>query len=275
MELTPAHRVGTYAWAQGVVYALDLAMTTRTGTTRKTPTRHLRDTIVAIAGEAVPFGDGDVKTGAPGMYRTVGSTCPLDCAHHPANDNTCYASSGNVGIHQRRAVPSILAAAVTAAACMVWAQRTDRVARLHVSGDIGKYNADPMAGAWLDYEYVALLATLALAVREKYDADVVAWSYTAFTGPGADMCVSDLANAGIVMRRSGHAGENGAITAPFAAVKALRKEFDVTLAKCPAQLRDVSCAECKLCWARPDVCIVFDPHGTGASKAKRLFDERH
>ena len=274
----PGHRPRTRAWAERVVMRLDEAMhTVRGRRVRKAPKPHLRQAIKDMGYEPVPFGDGDAKTGAPGMYRAVGSTCPLDCGHHPANDNTCYANSGNVGIHQRTARgASIESAAVTAAACMVWALHTGRVARLHVSGDLGVDDGDPLTGAEFDHGYADLLATLARAVRDWFDTDgTVAWTYTAFTGGAADAWCAELEDSGISVRKSGRVGKNGAITAPFEALPALRKASGVRIAKCPAQLRDVSCIDCALCWTRPDVCIAFDPHGTGGSKARRLFNERN
>lgn len=268
-------------WALRVVSELDRAMHTIRGRrVRKRPATHLRAAIKAMGYVPVPFGDGDAKTGAPGMYRGVGVTCPDDCSHHPANDDTCYAGMGRVGIHQGNAWgASVEATVVTAGATMVWAYLTGRVSRLEVSGDFGVDDGDPLTGSAFDHEYARLLMAMALAVRKFYGlpaTHVLAWTYTGFSPSDYDvgLALTGLACAGIQVRLSGHLGENGAITAPFDAVPSLRKETDTPIAKCPAQLRDVSCIECKLCWERPDLVIAFDPHGAKASKAVRAFEER-
>ena len=50
-------------------------------------------------------------------------------------DGTCYATQGNVALHQRRATGASWAAARTALGAIAWAAATGLLARLHVSGD--------------------------------------------------------------------------------------------------------------------------------------------
>lgn len=224
---------------------------------------NLRRVAVAL-GHPVPFGDGDEKTGAPGTYRPVGGSCPPAC---PYLGNGCYAQGGNVALHQRRATSEAHDAALSAGAAMVWAVLTGRIARLHVSGDLGQT---------IDGEYCAMLAALADAVNVRAgrpEGTTVAWTYTHHEdGPWLRW----LRSCGVAIRLSDSAGEWGAVVMPFADVtrrkvtgRDARGRFVERhrIAKCPAQLRETTCAECRLCWTRPDVAIAFDPHGGTARKA--------
>ena len=203
----------------------------------------------------VPVGDSDVKTQSPGTYRPVGLTCPPSC---PFLGNGCYAQGGNVGIHEKRADASVEAAINGAAIAMVWAALTWRVARLHVSGDVCGTDGE------VDYMYVLKLAALSGVVRREFglgtDA-VTAWSYTHAKDTE---WAQPLRDSGVAMRQSDAAAEWGAIVADFDSLP----DTDVRLARCPAQLTGTNCNDCRLCWERPDLCIVFKPHGSGANKAR-------
>ena len=210
-------------------------------------------------GTSVPVGDGDGKTASPGTYRPVGGTCPSTC---PFLGNGCYAEGGNVAMHQRRAAAERNAALIGAAVAFVWARVTERVARLHVSGDVGQ--------TW-DREYLRGLRDLAIEVNTQSGAlrgTPVAWSYTHHKMDRARLAaLRTLASVGVHVRRSDHLGHNGVVVMPFAEVPAVRRETGVRLAKCPAQLRSTNCADCTLCWTRPDLTVVFDPHGQANKKA--------
>jgi hypothetical protein len=237
-------------WARRLVSRLiDAAVSKRTGRCLANP-KPAMDKVLAEYGGRVRMGDGDAKTAAPGTYRGVGNTCGLDCEHHPGNAGSCYADSGNVGLHSEDAKGRSATEAVNAfAAAVVWALLTERKARIHVSGDFGVDDGDAMTGSKVDWDYVGAIADVASAARYLLlpEGDsVVAWTYTAFTGEDGARIVSILADAGVSCRLSGFAGPNGAITAPFAVVPGLRKEFDTRIAKCPAQLTHTTCAECTL-----------------------------
>ncbi len=229
--------------------------------------RTLGDRMRKIArtyGPTNPVGDGDAKTGAPGTYRPVGDTCPLPCTHHPENDGTCYALFHNVNRHQRRAIVDVEAALRSASVAIVWAVATDRVARLQVSGDMGRTLTEARP-------YIRGLIAIGEQVRAHYGPDTdCAWSYTALPDIVATRIymrqLSDV--AGIHIRLSGHNGHNGAIVYPHATIDKL---------PCPANYRDMrsrpftcpaqrtknatDCQKCKACWTRPHRVIVFDPHG--------------
>lgn len=218
--------------------------------------RHLREA-AERHGPCVPVGDGDSKTGAPGTYRPVGATCPATCPFLGAG---CYAQSGNVVLHQRRALESADAAIRGAAVAMIWARLTGRVARLHVSGDFGRGAPHPY--------YIDRLTGLALHVRILLPGTNpwVAWTYTHHArGTFTTGQLGGMTVAGISVRFSDDAGPMGAVVHPHGNMAELRAANPgARFMKCPAQLRDnVNCATCKLCWTRPTHTVVFDPHGAG------------
>jgi hypothetical protein len=144
---------------------------------------------------------------------------------------------------------------------MAWAALTGRPCRLHVSGDLGR--------TWGEARpYVAGLIAVVGAVRARF-GPVEVWTYTHLPRtPEGEALVGQLRAAGIAVRWSDTMGHNGAIVMPFERVPAFRRkvrgEFaGPVIAKCPAQLRSTTCAECRLCWTRPDLTIAFDPHGSG------------
>lgn len=214
---------------------------------------HVMRRVLRRAGvEPTPFGEGDRKTAAPGTYRPVGKTCPPAC---PYLGHGCYAQTHHVGRHQARATDERVAAVGAAAAAMVWAAVTGRVARLHVSGDFGSPEVDT--------EYVAAVALVARTVRKLRGGDgPVAWAYTHHPlGPWATV----LGEAGVSLRQSDYLGVAGAVVvADRASAQALRSPT-TKVAVCPAQLRDVTCQDCRLCWTRHDVTIAFIAHGSGRS----------
>lgn len=242
-----------------LVRALFTAAESRRGGWLKRPGPALKAAASAY-GTSVPVGDGDGKTASPGTYRPVGGTCPSTC---PFLGNGCYAQGGNVALHQRRARAEREAALLGAAVAFVWARVTGRVSRLHVSGDVGQ--------TW-DEQYLAGLRDLAIEVNTQSGAmrgTPVAWTYTHHDVSARDRLAAlrGLASVGIHVRRSDHLGHNGVVVMPFSEVPTVRRETGVRLAKCPAQLRDTNCADCTLCWTRPDLTVVFDPHGQANKRA--------
>jgi hypothetical protein len=207
----------------------------------------------------VPFGDGDHKTGSPGSYREVGATCPPTCRYL---GNGCYAEGGNVALHQRGTGDDVQAALHGAAAVLVWAGLTGRTARLHVAGDLGMQ---------VDPHYVDGLCAIGREVRRLTGNAVVAWTYTHHAdGPYR----AALADAGIVVRLSDRVGASGAVVVESRDhARRLRATTGAPVAVCPAQLRDVNCAACRLCWTRLDVTIAFLSHGVAKAKVNRVIRE--
>lgn len=225
-----------------------------------------------ILGEINPVGDGDAKTASPSTYRPVGSTCPIDpsselgtCPYWGAG---CYAQGGNVNLHQRASSEDVDPSLASAIVGMIWALRSDRLCRLHVSGDF-------LLDGKVDRAYITGLARVAdtineLAGREKGTA--LAWSYTHLAPKVAKGYVSYLASHGIIVRISDHAAAGGAVVHRFDTLQDLKSvNPEIKFMKCPAQLgnHDRTCAECRACWERPERTIVFDPHGPAHRKAER------
>lgn len=142
---------------------------------------------------------------------------------------------------------------------MVAAYCMGTVARLHVSGDFTRNDA-------LDLDYLGALEQLGRhlqAAWQSWEAPL-AWTYTHHTREQLGEWHERLALAGIRIRFSDQLGHDGVIVAPFDLVEQLRERHPgLTLAKCPAQLsKDTyNCIDCKLCWEKPEVVIVFQPHG--------------
>lgn len=202
-----------------------------------------------------PVGGGNRKTGTPATYRPVGATCPSSC---PYLGNGCYAQQGFVYHHQGNASPDWLPSATSALVAMVLAARLETVARLHVSGDLTRDDQ-------VDRAYVAALEQLGRYLRAQLElTGPLAWTYTHLTPAQLGPWHERLKAAGIVVRFSDQLGHDGVIVAPFSEVPELRlRHPGQRLAKCLAQLTDdrIPCASCKLCWERPDLTIVFRPHG--------------
>lgn len=213
-------------------------------------------------GPVNPVGDGDSKTATPSTYRPVGATCPQTCAYLW---NGCYAQGGNVNLHQVRASDETDAAVRAAAIGMVWAVRTGKLCRLHVSGDF-------ITQGRIDHLYIARLGMLADIVNDvakRPRGTQIAWSYTHIDQPTFAPYQRQLATHGVWVRYSDYLGPNGAIVHDFDTLPALKADKGVKYIKCPAQMpQSLTCAECKLCWTKGAHTIVFEPHGVMEKKAR-------
>lgn len=231
------------------------------------PISKLRETAWAF-GPVDPFGDGDSKTAAPGTYRKVGAgedgSCHADCE---LMNSGCYAQGGNVNLHQVRAGSSAGPSLRAAAAAMVWAHRTNRLARLHVSGDF-------LERGRIDRHYVAGLCAIADRIRARIGnpGAVVAWTYTHIPRNRFDRYRLRLMDHGIVVRYSGqwrNDGRPAAIVVPRAHVSAWRSANPgVRAARCPAQIQEsTTCDSCRICSDRPSMVVLFDVEGAQRRKA--------
>lgn len=230
-----------------------------------TPIADLRK-VAREDGAVEPFGRGNRKTRSPGTYRPVGATCPQTCPHLGAG---CYAQHGKVAMSARRASGATGPALRAAAAAMVWAARTGRAARLHVSGDFVERGR-------VAHRYIEGLIRIGwwLRVRTGVAArKVTAWSYTHLPPERFEEHRRALASVGIMVRYSDAPPSAGpvAIVHPFADREGLRARVgDARVIRCPAQLAEtVSCADCRACWTHMERVIVFDPHGPGAEQVRR------
>lgn len=205
-----------------------------------------RARVRAVAGDVGPVGDENGKTGSTGTYRPVGPTCPTSCQFL---GNGCYAQRGRTALAAGRGSATVDPSVAAAVVALSVAARTGGAARLHVSGDFG-------SGGAVDHGYVHAVAEAAELIRARAGrTDAIGWSYTHF---GAGPWVELLRDAGVMVRASdrmtGPAG--GAIV-----VGSKAEGRAQGAAVCPAQLRaGYTCAECRLCWTRPDVTIAFIRH---------------
>lgn len=221
-------------------------------------------------GPCNPVGDGDAKTATPSTYRPVGPTCPDGSSEHvgkcPYLGNGCYAQGGNVARHQRRATDEVDASVRATAIGMVWARRTDKLCRLHVSGDFVLHGS-------VDHRYIVQIGMLADIVNDvsgKPRGTPVAWSYTHIPQRTFEAYRAFLERKGVIVRYSDHTGANGAIVCEFGALPQLKADKGVKYVKCPAQLpQKKTCADCTLCWTLPSHTVVFEPHGAAKRKAGR------
>lgn len=244
---------GTVSWADEALRFVGAAQRGRSRSLEQV-TKRVR---LGYETERIPMGSGNGKTGAPGTYRPVGATCPDSCPQ--LESGACYALTGPVGLQQSRASEDPVKAVRSALAAIVAARVSGvGVARLHVSGDFGREAAD------VEVYVRELLRGLNALRRVTGWTGVLAWSYT--HSPHMGRWMGLLRSAGVAVRVSDKLGWNGAVVVPFDRIGEARAMTRLPVAKCPAQLRDVTCTECALCWTRPDVVIAFDPHGVGKSK---------
>lgn len=209
--------------------------------------------------EPNPVGAGNKKTGLPGTYRPVGASCPSSCALLGAG---CYAQKGNVALAQKRAEVELTRDLSSAALGMAVAKHTQAgPCRLHVSGDL-------LRDGSADREYMAGLADIAKQIDNP--SGTSAYGYThAGEDTISEAELWHLASVGIRIRRSldkaEDMDENTAIVAErnfanFGEIKGIAKRKGLKVAKCREQLDGTSCAECKLCWEKPEVVITFAKH---------------
>jgi hypothetical protein len=179
-------------------------------------------------------------------YREVGATCPLRCGFHPDHPDAkvhgrrCYATNGNVGLHQRRATPS----PEDGDTIYRWVQSLPPGSgvRLHVSGDVYK-------GGEFDADYFARLC-------EAFEArpDVRGWMYT--HAPLAEFVdMQNAAPSNLAVNWScdslddvARAKSRGVVatTVVLTLDEARTRIKGVTV--CPEQTSGIPCAVCKLCW---------------------------
>ena len=210
-----------------------------------------------------PLGDGNSKLGLLGNYRPVGPTCPASCPYLGAG---CYAQSGLVHMAQRRASAGLEESLSSAAIVMGLAARYRQVARLHVSGDVYGPSGS------VDLAYVEGLCALGDGIRRRLGRDaVLAYGYTHAPRSEFEIWRLALAGRGVRLRYSSDAGERGAVVEDFSRLGALREAHGgARFAKCPAQLDEITqCADCRICWERPELTVVFEPHGPERARLER------
>lgn len=234
----------------------------------------------ASIGGMNPVGTGNSKTNAAGHYGLTGETCPIGCGQHPNHydgKGPCYSVAGQTYLATIRASSDRIRNVRSFMAACIYAAQCDEMARFGTSGDIGLPGPDGHATS-VDHVLVSMLATVANAVRLLANRKgPIAWGYTHFSDDV--VTIATLRDAGLVLRRSGRKGRNGALVLPMsfgpmdaplapvvkAAVRKVRDENNgVHVILCPAQRAEsVRCQpECGVCWEQPEVTVLFGADGT-------------
>ena len=211
-----------------------------------------------------PVGDGNAKTDAAGTYGKIEGTCAKSCPYRSDRNGGegegCYAEEHHTNKAQQRAPLDVLNRSAAWLIALHYGKRNGKPARLHVSGDI--MMPDGVTVDWLYVETVAWLSAQYGAVGQ--------WGYThahVDNEAGGNEAQARFAAAGLIVRRSDSFAPGGAVVAKFERFAELRAEHGRHLFKCPAQLSEsMTCAKCTLCWTRPELTVVFDPHGARAAR---------
>lgn len=216
-----------------------------------------------------PMGTGASKLGIGATYRPVGSTCPASC---PLKGAGCYAQQGHVGLAQKRASSDLMRSLASAACMMVLSARYKQVCRLHVSGDFADSQSLP------DVAYIQGVAYIARHIKAHVTGapKILAYTYTHITRELFDPYSHLLLEAGVVVRQSDDVAPGGVVVEQFDKVEQLRvKHPESTFVKCRAQLDELTqCVDCKLCWEKPELVVVFKPHGSQARRVQTYLQAK-
>ena len=219
-------------------------------------------------GACNPVGIGNSKTQTVNIYSPVGKTCPSSCPYMEQKGLTtrgelakvplCLALAGKVNLQQRRATEDPEDRARTAAVGFICAYMTGTPARLEVSGDAGQTWEDARRYHELLTWTLQHLQTLPDCPRH------LGWRYTHLPRTREGLrTVAALHSLGLATRWSDFAGPGGAVVGDFK-TETLQKlrALGARPVKCIEQMdKRTSCAECRLCWERPELTILFKPSG--------------
>lgn len=219
-----------------------------------------------------PVGTDNIKIGGPATYRPIqgaDSTCPSSCPMWKDGKSVCYGASGRPGHAEMRASADVRASLNSVAVALALAGKLHQVARLHVTGDFCRHDN-------LDLDYIQGVIQLADRARQVYRVRWVAFTYEHLSPERRlefEPWRTRLREAGVVVRRSDHVGSLGALVLDHGKVDQFRKDEQVQVFKCPAQIvsgHAMTCQQCTLCWTSTQA-VAFHPHGTYAKKVRDLY----
>jgi hypothetical protein len=209
-------------------------------------------------------------------YASIDSTCPDTCA---LKSSGCYAQTSFVGItnarlNQEAKTLTNLQVARAEARAIREAYKFNIVKetylRIHVSGDTRTRNGVRSINS-------AVKTLLDKGLKKAYsythswrNVPRKLWSNVSILASVDD--VSQVAQA----RENGYAP--ALVVSEFASDKAFKMEgSDVTFIPCPAQTREVTCGQCKLCMKADFLYennkgIAFAAHGVGNGKIKKRLN---
>ena len=93
--------------------------------------------------------------------------------------------------------------------------------------------------------------------------EYLGWRYTHLPRTREGLkTVAVLHSLGLATRWSDYAGENGAVVGDFT-TETLQKlrALGARPVKCPEQVTGINCRDCKICWNRPELTVLFKPSG--------------
>jgi len=210
---------------------------------------------------------GDVSA----TYAPIDATCPASC---PLKEAGCYAKTGNVGFQVRRlerefaglngdTLAELEASEIESQGKRLKSEGISKPLRIHVSGDatsdrrasaLGRAAAHWPGPVW-SYTHAWRDVSRASWGRVSVLASVETLS-------DATKALSRGFAPAIVVTE--HPSNGRAWVDPGTGVKVI---------PCPSQTRDVSCADCRLCFndsklLAQNAAIAFAAHGTGAKKLR-------
>lgn len=209
------------------------------------------------------------KTGKIPVSVTTRAACASDCA---LRDNGCYAETGPMSLHWR--------AVTQGDRGMGWEMFCDAVATLPPM-QLWRHNAAgdlPGDGRHIDRDALGMLTSAQFGKR--------GFTYTHYRPDNANnrAAIIDANIAGFTVNLSANnLAEADALfdagIAPVVTVVARGQRTNLVTPKgrmvviCPAETReDVTCATCQLCSrTHRDTIVGFPAHGSGASKAEKVF----
>ncbi len=219
----------------------------------------------------VVMNSANVKIGAAAAtYAPIKATCPSTCK---LRDNGCYAQTGNVGFQVNRLEREMDGIGADTIAVMEGDEIFDQARhapaghplRIHVSGDATtEFRAIQMARGAAAWPGPVWSYTHAWREVSRKSWGIV--SVLASCESTAD--VAEALNAGYAPALVvSHHPENG---------RSVRDENGIKLIPCPSQTRDVSCADCRLCWndemlIAQRACITFSVHGVAKKRALNVL----
>ncbi len=204
----------------------------------------------------------NTKTGIVSATYAPIFTCPTDC---PFRDHGCYAQSGPSALHLARinkaAAGKSIVELAEAEAIGLASLTGHRALRLHVVGDCSTDDAARIVSCACD-DYMA-----------RHDQAV--WSYThAWRTVSVDSWggVSILASCetALDVYEAFNRGYTPSVTGNVVEAAGFRSVI------CPAQVRDVNCVRCRLCWngaslRKSKKVVTFLPHGARKRAAEEAI----
>jgi len=233
----------------------------------KRPLDKIRDAFRKRDMWCLPMGEGDSKTRLPGFYRPLGvwGSCPKSCPLLRDGGRRCYAFSGYVVLHARRATLGVRDAVNAFVATSVVSLTVhDRPSRMFVSGD-GCFE-----GKVDEHLFDRLCKAADMVAGALGRVGPVAYGYTRI--PDSEALQRRLSEHHIELLRSGHPGPGGTVIWPITHMRELQERYPETeFAPCLHYTKRTPCSRCYRCVTARKLrrCVVLNPIGNHAKTIKQ------